>query len=44
MRERERMRVDSEKKGGMEKLGGVEEGKTLLRIYYIRKESIFNKR
>lgn len=44
MRGRERTGVDSEKKGGREKMGGVEKGDTLLRIDYIRKESIFSKR
>lgn len=42
--ERERTGVDSEKKGGREKLGGAEEGDTLIGIYCIRKQSIFNKR
>jgi hypothetical protein len=29
---------------GAEKLAGVEEGETVIRIYYVRNESIFNKR
>ena len=29
---------------GAEKLAGVEEGETVIRIYYVRKKSIFNKR
>jgi hypothetical protein len=27
-----------------EELGGTEGGKTVIRIYYLRKESIFNKK
>lgn len=41
MRGRERTGVDSEKKGGREKMGEEEEGDTLLRIDYIRKRIHF---
>lgn len=41
---RDRKGVDSEGREGWEELGGVERGKTIIRIYYVIKESIFNKR
>lgn len=41
IRERKVMNLE-ERTSGME-LGGVEEGETIIRIYYLRKESIFNK-
>lgn len=31
-------------RGGWEELGGIERGETIIRIYYVVKESIFNKR
>lgn len=34
--------VDLERRGGGEELGGVETVETILRIYCVRKESIFN--
>lgn len=36
--------MDLEGQGDGKELGGVEEGKTLIRIRYVRKESLFNKR
>lgn len=36
--------MDLEGQGDGKELGGVEDGKTLIRIRYVRKESIFNNR
>jgi hypothetical protein len=36
--------VDSAGRVGGEELGGVDGEKTIIMIYYMRKESIFNKR
>lgn len=36
--------MDQEKMGAGEKLGGVEGGETIIRIYCMRKESSFNKK
>lgn len=41
---RARKGVDPEGRGGGEELGGEEGGKTIIRIYCMRKDSIFNKR
>jgi len=41
---RDRKGVDPERRGGGEDLGGVKGGETVIRIYRMRKESIFNKR
>lgn len=35
---------DLDGKGGSQKLGRVEGGETVIRIYYMRKKSIFDKR
>ena len=34
--------MDWDGRGGGEGLGGVEGGETIIRIYYVRNESIFN--
>jgi hypothetical protein len=39
-----RKEVDSDEKRGGEGLGGVEGGEIVIRIYCVRKGSIFNKR
>lgn len=39
---RDRKGVDWDGRGGGEGLGGVEGGETIIRIYYVRNESIFN--
>ena len=39
--ERQRGSGSGGEEGGKE-LGGVEEGETVIRIYYVREESIFN--
>lgn len=39
----ERQGVDLERSRGVEELGGLKGGKTITRIYCIRKKSIFNK-
>jgi hypothetical protein len=36
--------VESEGREGGEELGGIEGGKTVIRIYDVTKESVFNKR
>lgn len=36
--------VDPDGRGGREEVGGVEEGKTVIRIYYMRISLFFNKR
>lgn len=36
--------MDLDGRGGEEELGGKEGGETIIRIYCIRKKSIFNKR
>jgi hypothetical protein len=36
--------VDSDRRREKEKLGGVKGGKTIFRIYFMRKEFIFSKR
>lgn len=36
--------MDLEGKRGGEELGGVEEGETVIRVYCMVKQSIFNKR
>lgn len=41
--ERCKERVDPDGMGGREKLGWVEGWNTIISIYYMRKESIFNK-
>ena len=41
---RDRKGVDLDGRRGGEELGGVEGGETIIRIYYVRKKSIFNKR
>lgn len=41
---RDRNQVDPDGRGGREQLGGLEGGKTVIMIYLLRKESIFNKR
>jgi hypothetical protein len=38
------MRVDLEGKGGGKELEGVERGETIIKIYYVRKESIYKGR
>ena len=38
---RDRRRVSTNGEGGEEEHGGVEEGETIIRIYYVRKKSIF---
>jgi len=40
---KDRKGVDSEERRGREELGGVKRGKTVIRMYCMRKESIFNK-
>jgi hypothetical protein len=41
---RDRKGVDLDRRRGRKELGGVEGGETLIRIYYVRKQSISNKR
>lgn len=41
---KDRKQVDPDGRGGMEEFGGVEEGESIIRIYYVGKESILNKR
>ena len=41
---RDRKGVDPDRRGGEEVLGGVKGGETVIRIYRMRKESIFNQR
>lgn len=41
---KDRNGVDPNARGGREEVGGVEEGKTLIRIYYMKKRIHFNKR
>lgn len=36
--------MDPEGRGNEKEEGGVEEGETIIRLYYIRKEFTFNKR
>lgn len=38
---RDRRRVSTNGEGGEEEHGGVEEGETIIRIYYARKKSSF---
>lgn len=40
---RDRKGMDADGRGGGEELGRVEGGETIKNIYYMRKESIFNK-
>jgi hypothetical protein len=40
---RARKRVDLDGKGGRKGLGEVEGGKPIFRLYYMRRESMFNK-
>lgn len=40
----DRKGVDLDGRAGGKKLGGVEGGSTIIRIYYVRKMTIFNKR
>lgn len=40
---RDRKRVDSDGTGGGEALEELEGGETIIRMYYVRKKSIFNK-
>ena len=40
----DRNRVESDGRNGGEELRGVEGGKTIISIYYMRKKSIFNKK
>ena len=41
---RNRNGVDLDVSGDEEEQGGIERGKTIIRIYYERKKSIFNER
>ena len=41
---RDRGGVDPGRRGGWEERGGQEKGKTVLWLYYRRKESMFNKK
>lgn len=38
------MGMDPDGRGGVRKLGGVEGRGTLIRIHYVRKRSIFNRK
>lgn len=39
---RDRNGVDPDEKGGREELGGIGGGETIIRMYNVRKKSIFN--
>lgn len=41
---RDRKGVDTDGRGCVEELGGVEGGETIFRLYCVRKKSMFNKR
>lgn len=42
MKDRKRTELDGREV--REEIGGVEEGKIIIRIYYVKKKSVFNKR
>lgn len=41
---KEKQKGSSDRRRGREQVGGIEEGETVIRIYYGRKKSISNKR